>query len=172
MSSSGAWKSFMRKQDFLNKLKEEEKIELADPSEEICSSYLEKADNCLKSAKILLQNKLYENSVSMSYYAMYDSLLALFFKTGIKCENHSGSILLFKKLYGRIDLFKIISSAKKERIDKQYYVISKQNFTLTEESAKDMLLQAEKFLIQIKLIIKDLKIEEIENIRKRFATEI
>lgn len=162
----------MEKQDFLNKLKEEQKIELVDPSEEICSSYLEKSDNCLKSARVLLQNKLYENSVSMSYYAMYDSLVALFFKTGIKCENHSGSILLFKKLYGRIDLFKTISSAKKERIDKQYYVTSKQSFRLTEESAKDMLLNAEKFLIQMKLIIKSLRIEEIENVRKRFATEL
>lgn len=160
----------MKKQDFLNKLKEEGRLKLVEPSEEICSSYLEKADNCLKSAKVLLQNKLYENSVSMSYYTMYDSLLALLFKTGIKCENHSGSILLFKKLFGRTDLFKIISSAKKERIDKQYYVTSKHSFRLTEESAKDMFLNAERFLIQMKLMIKSLRIEETGTIRERFVT--
>ncbi|MBI3190606.1 HEPN domain-containing protein [archaeon] len=107
----------MKKLSFLSKLKKEGKLELVDPSEEICKSYIEKADNCLKSAKLLLEYSLYENSVSMSYYAMYNSLTALLFKVGIKCENHAGSIILFKKLFGRMDLFKVISFAKEERID-------------------------------------------------------
>lgn len=160
----------MKKSNFLNKLKKEEKLELIDPSGEICNSYLEKSDNCLKSAKILLKNKLYENSVSMSYYAMYNSLTALFFKTGIKCENHSGSILLFKILFQKKWLFGTISFAKKERIDKQYYVTSKQEFTLTEELTKDMLQKAENFLIQMKLLIKRINTEEIEKIRKKLET--
>ena len=42
----------MKKPSFLNKLKEERKLELVEPSEEICSSYLGKADNCPKSADI------------------------------------------------------------------------------------------------------------------------
>ena len=111
--------------DFLSKLKKEGKLELVEPSKEICSSYLEKGDNCLKSAKILQQNGLYENSISMSYYAMYNSLLALLFRVGVKSENHSGSILLFKKLFDRIDLFKIISFAKEERIDNKYFYLNK-----------------------------------------------
>src|SRR3989338_649708 len=105
----------MIKPSSLDKLKKEGKLELVEPSEEICKSYIEKSDNCLKSAKLLLQHSLYENSVSMSYYAMYNALTALLFKTGIKCENHAGSIILLKKLFGRMDLFKIISFAKKER---------------------------------------------------------
>jgi uncharacterized protein (UPF0332 family) len=124
----------MRKQSFLNKLKKEGKLGLVEPSEEICSSYLGKADNCLKSAKVLYQNDLYENSISMSYYAMYDSLTALLFRVGVKCENHAGSILLLKRLFNRIDLFKTMSFAKNERIDKQYYVTS----VLTREPAQDM----------------------------------
>lgn len=142
----------MKEPSFLSKLKKEGKLELVEPSEEICKSYMEKADNCLKSAKLLLQNSLYENSVSMSYYAMYDSLTALLFKVGIKCENHAGSIVLFKNLFGRIHLFKIISFAKEERIDKQYYVTSKKNFILTKESAGDMTKKAEDFLIKNKII--------------------
>ena len=62
---------------FLTRLKREGKLSVVEPSEEICSSYLEKADNCLKSASNLLRNDPYENSVSMSYYAMYNSLTAL-----------------------------------------------------------------------------------------------
>lgn len=147
----------------MNKLKEEGKLELVEPSEEICSSYLGKADNCLKSAKILLQNNLHENSISMSYYTMYNSLTALLFRVGIKCENHAGSIILLSKLFGRTDLFKIISFVKDERIDKQYYVTS----VLTKESAQDMFTKAEEFLVQVKLIIGRLGTKEIESIRKK-----
>jgi len=39
----------MKKQSFLSKLKKECKLELVEPSEEICNSYVEKAENCLKS---------------------------------------------------------------------------------------------------------------------------
>src|SRR3989338_737144 len=159
----------MKKPSFLSKLKAEDKLKLVEPSEEICSSYIEKADNCFKSAKILLQNNLYENSVSMSYYAMYNILRALLFKTGIKCENHAGSIVLLKKLFGKLELFKIISFAKEERIDKQYYVTSAKNFVLTKESAKDMIEKSEDFLVKMKLIISELKNEEIEEIRLEFG---
>jgi len=64
----------MIKSSFLSKLKRSKKLKLVEPSDEICKSYLKKADKCLLSAKILFENKLYENSVSESYYAMYNSL--------------------------------------------------------------------------------------------------
>lgn len=48
--------SFMTDSDFLNELKDDDKLELVEPSLEICSSYLEKSDNCMKSAKLLFQN--------------------------------------------------------------------------------------------------------------------
>ena len=156
----------MKKPSFLNKLKKEGKLELVESSEEICESYIGKANNCLTSSKLLLQHNLYENSVSMSYYAMYNSLTALLFKVGIKCENHAGSIILLKKLFGRRELFRIISFAKKERIDKQYYV--EKNFVLTKESAKDMVVKAEDFLIKMKLLIAELKNEQIDNLREKF----
>ncbi len=158
----------MKKSGFLNNLKKEGKLNLVEPSEEICNSYLEKADNCLKSAKILLKNDLYENSISMSYYVMYNSLTALLFKIGIKCENHSGSILIFKKLFDRDNMFRAISFAKEERIDKQYYVVSKQNFILTKASAQDMTTKAENFIVQMKLIVRNLKNGELKLLREKF----
>lgn len=36
----------------------------------------------------------------MAYYSMYYMVLALLFATGIKCENHSGAIILLERLYG------------------------------------------------------------------------
>jgi uncharacterized protein (UPF0332 family) len=160
----------MKKLNFLNKLREEGKLELVEPSEELCLSYLEKAENCLKSARLLVQNNLYENSIINSYYTMYNSLLALLFKVGVKSENHAASILFLEKLFDLIDLFKIISSAKGERIDKQYYVTSKQNFIATKDATKDMLIKAEDFSIKIRLFIKNLNKIDIEKTRERFSS--
>lgn len=157
----------MKKTNFLFKLKQEGKLSLVELSEEICTSYILKSDNSLKSAKILLENKLYDDSTSSSYYAMYNLLTALLFKTGIKCENHAGSILLLKLLFDKIELFDMISKAKEERIDKQYYVTS-EDIKFTEESTRRILIQAEEFTVKMKLAIKTMKNEEITNLRKIF----
>ena len=152
---------------FLNKLKKEQKIELVESSEEICASYSDKSANCLKSAKLLLLNNLYENSVGQSYYAMYDLLIALLFKVGIKCENHSGSILLLKVLFEEEDLFKLISDAKKERIDKQYYITTEKD-EITKEIAQELVEDAETFSLKTKVVIKKLNNEESDRIREKF----
>ncbi len=154
---------------FLSKLRKEEKLESVEPSEDICNFYLEKSANCLKSAKLLLQNNLYENSIGMSYYGMYNLLLALLFRVGIKCENHGGSILLLKLLFGENDLYKLISDAKKERIDKQYYVTTEKD-EITKEIAEELLNNAEDFVLKIKVVIRNLNNDSIEELREKFET--
>ena len=154
---------------FLNKLKKEGKLELVEPSEDICNSYLGKSANCLKSAKLLLQNSLYENSISMSYYAMYNLLLALLFRVGIKCENHGGSILLLRLLFEEDELYKLISDAKKERIDKQYYVTTEKD-GITKEIAEELFNNAEEFVLKMKSVINNLSNDSIDEPRKKFET--
>jgi uncharacterized protein (UPF0332 family) len=154
---------------FLNKLKREEKLELVEQSEEIQESYSQKSADCLKSAKLLLQNNLFENSIGLSYYAMYNLLLALLFRTGIKCENHGASILLLKLLFEEEDLSKLISDAKKERIDKQYYVTTEKN-DITKEVAGELLNNAEDFVLKIKVVMKNLNNDSIEEVRGKFET--
>ena len=154
------------KNNFLNKLKKEQKLELVEPSEEICNSYSNKSVNSLKSAKLLLQNNLYENSVGQSYYAMYNQLTALLFRVGIKCENHAGSILLLKLLFDKEELFNLISDAKKERIDKQYYVTTEKD-DVTKDIADELLKNAEDFVLKIKVIIKTLGNDDLTEIREK-----
>ena len=154
---------------FLNKLKKEEKLGLVEPSEDIGDSYSEKSANCLKSAKLLLQNNLYENSIGLSYYAMYNLLLAVLSRIGIKCENHGGSILLLKLLFGENDLYTLISDAKKERIDKQYYVITEKDES-TKEIADELLNHAEDFVLKMKLVVKNLNNDSIDKLREKFKT--
>src|SRR3989344_5254194 len=121
----------MKKMDFLIKLRKEGKLELVESSEEIKQAYLEKSKSNLISSKILLENNKLEESVGLAYYSMYHSLTALLFKIGIKSENHTASIILLKELVGLSN--NDILNAKKERVDKQYYV----NFMITKEAVND-----------------------------------
>ena len=89
----------MKKSNFLNKLKKEESLKLVEPSEEISISYLSKSDKCVKVAKLAYDAGIYENAISEAYYSIYNSVLSLFFKCGIKCENHSASVILIKELF-------------------------------------------------------------------------
>ncbi len=77
---------------FLKALKRRGKLKLVQPSEDICSSYLHKSDNCLAAARILLDAGLCENSIAEAYYGMYLCVMALFFRCGIKCESHTGAV--------------------------------------------------------------------------------
>jgi len=153
---------------FLKKLRKTRKLELVEPSDEMKSSYLLKAENCLKSSKILYQNQLYENSTSEAYYCIYNSLLSLLFKIGIKSENHSASIILFEKLFDNKELTKIAFWAKEERIDKQYYVETRQVIKLIKESCNEMIIKAEDFLLKLKILINELSNEKISQVRKSF----
>jgi uncharacterized protein (UPF0332 family) len=152
----------MRKTNFLNKLKNEKKLELVEPSEEIKKSCIEKSESNIISAKILLENNKLEESVALAYYSMYHSLTALLFKTGIKSENHAASIILLNELFN-IDNSDI-SSAKKERVDKQYYI----NFSITKEEVMDAIKQAEKFISRILDFISRMSNENIRDYRDRF----
>ena len=108
----------MKKIRFLNKIKDEGKLKIVEPSQEIAEDYLRKSESHLESAKILLNSGKLEESVSMAYYGMYHSLISLLFKCGIKSENHSTSIFILKELFHQDNLAKEISFGKKERIDR------------------------------------------------------
>ena len=152
------------KKFLINKLVKEGKVKLVEPSVNISNSYLKKSKDCLKSSRILIQNNLFENSISMSYYSMYNSLLSLLFHLGVKSENHSFSISLLDSLFGRRDLFEKISFVKKERIDKQYYVADNNN--LSDVLVKEIFSIAEDFNLEILLIINSTK--NIKDLRNKF----
>ena len=95
----------MKKLNFLHKLKNKGLLKLVDPSEEISVSYLEKSDKCIKVAELAYESGIYENAISEAYYSIYDTVLALFYKCGIKCENHSAAVLLIKDIFNLNELY-------------------------------------------------------------------
>ena len=129
----------MRKMGFLARIHREGKLKLVEPSAEIKDAYLQRSKESLSSAKALLEIGNLKDAVALTYYAMYHSLLALLFRAGIKCENHTAAIILLKEVFG-IDNAEI-SRAKEERIDKQYYV----DFEVTKDEVKEAIRKAEDF---------------------------
>jgi uncharacterized protein (UPF0332 family) len=97
-------------------MKNENKIKLDQISEDVCKAYIEKSYKSLISSKTLLEIGHYEDAVALTYYSMYYQVLGLFFKCGVKSENHTATILLLRELF-EIDN-KEIEIAKKERVDK------------------------------------------------------
>jgi len=156
----------MKKIHFLTKIFKEKKLEIIDPSEEIKESYLEKSESNLISAKILLENDRLEESVSLSYYSMYHLLTALLFKVGIKCENHSASIILLKELFSSNN--ELISFAKKERIDKQYYT----DFKITKNEVAEAVKIAEDFNKELLDFISKLNNKQIEEYREELRNAL
>lgn len=95
---------------------------------------------------------------------MYYSVLALFFTTGIKCENHTAAIILLDDVFG-IDS-SAIESAKTEHIDKQYYVTS----APVRDEVVDLIKAAESFDAELLNVIDRSTNEKIENYRKKIKS--
>jgi len=137
-------------------------IKLTEASNEICESYLKKSDKSLLSSKTLLTIDNFDDATALTYYSMYYSVLGLFFKCGIKSENHAGTIILLKEIFD-IDNTKIQNS-KKERVDKQYYV----EFKATKSEVDEGIKIAEEFNSIIKENIDKISLNEISKIRELF----
>ena len=99
---------------------------------------------------------------------MYNAVQSLFFKCGIKCENHSAAAILLKSLFGLDKIYKAFSNAKEERIDKQYYVTPAQNSPATKNSAQALLTTASNFILEVEDFKLNLKIGQVPEIRRKF----
>ncbi|MEN6621170.1 MAG: HEPN domain-containing protein [Smithella sp.] len=151
---------------FLKRLHKEGVLQLVTPSNEMKTAYLKKSESHLTSARLLLENDLFEQAVSMAYYSMYYTALALFYASGIKCENHTATIILLEEVFAldKTDL----EDAKRERIDKQYYVTS----APVRDEVVDLIQTAELFNAGLLDGIDRLTNEKIEKFRKKFKSLI
>ncbi len=154
----------MKRMGFLAKLSSKGKLELVEPSLEISESYRLKSDSYIDSSRLLLKNQKLEEDVSMAYYSMYYMALSLLFKTGIKCENHTATILILKEIFGINN--KDIMFAKKERIDNQYYV----DFKVTESDVEDLIEKASEFRKELYDFISKLTSDTVEKYKVKLKS--
>ena len=146
--------------DWCFKLKDGLKI--VESNERLSRAYLEQAkSSLLRAEKNLDDNDLLWSTVAI-YYSEYYALYSFLQKIGIKCENHAATIILLKELFG-IDN-KSISSAKTERIDKQYYT----DFVVRNNDVTELISIAESFIGGVDLFVDKITEEEKKHYLKEF----
>ncbi|MFH1055761.1 MAG: HEPN domain-containing protein [Candidatus Altiarchaeota archaeon] len=151
----------MEKLDFLGKIGEDGKLQVVETSDDIKDAHLKKSESYLSSSKILRDNDKLEEAVSIAYYSMYYSALALLFKAGIKSENHTATIIVLHDVFG-LDSTDL-QQAKRERVDKQYYI----DFKITKDDTKRLITKAERFNARIYDFIQKLTNEDIDRYRQK-----
>lgn len=152
----------MKIKKLIRELREGKKICLVEPSKEISKSYSLKSERSFDASKLLLSQGFFEESISMSYYAMYNRVLGLFYLVGIKSENHSITISLLKEVFNIENKYLIY--AKDERINKQYYP----NTRVSTRDSKELLDIAEDFITELENFIDKISNKEIESYRNKF----
>ena len=101
---------------------------------------------------------------------MYNCVLALLFKCGIKCQNHTGSIIHLKEIFSLPKLAKSLEEAKKSRIDSQYYVSGTKE-EADQSSAEKAIITSENFILELRSFIANIKNSEIDKIRDKLQSE-
>lgn len=66
---------------------------------ELMQYRLSMAKEKLDSAKLLLDNNMYKDSISRSYYAMFTSVRAILAMDGVDFKKHAGVISYFQREY-------------------------------------------------------------------------
>jgi len=111
---------------------------------------LQNSKEKLGSAKLLLENDKFKDSISRSYYAMYTAARALLATKHLDSSKHSGVISLFNQHFVKTgvvarDLGRILMKGKDLRQDGDY-----KDFVETSmKEAQDQYSDAEKFIDQI-----------------------
>lgn len=108
---------------------------------------IERADESVKSAKLLLDNEFYDASVSRSYYAMFYATEAVLLTENLKFSSHKGVISLFGQFFVKTGIFprelsRDLAKAQDERLAGDYSFKSE----ITHEAAGNAVIRAENFV--------------------------
>lgn len=128
---------------------------MPDSKRELMTYRLEMAEERLHSAKILLDDKSYKDSIGRSYYAMFTSVRALLAMEGQDFSKHSGVIAYFQKEFVKTGRFekkysKYISQAFQIRNNTDYadfFIVSAQDAKEQYENAAEFLTAIRQFIV-------------------------
>lgn len=112
---------------------------------------LEKAEECLADAKLLLESESYKSAANRSYYAVFHAMRAVLAYDGYDSKKHSGIIAEFRRLYIKTGIFEngmsdMIRSLFDLRTDSDYNDF----FVASKADVAEQVGNAEYFVQQIK----------------------
>lgn len=138
-------------------------IELVEPSDNLRTAHLLKAEEALETAKTA---KSKDWQITAAYYALYHSTYALLMKLGVKCEIHTCTIEFAKRFLSNhlsIEDIDLLTKAFSARIDAQYYV----NRAVPDETYTRIMKQTPAFVVKCKHAV--LEEKEVRTIRAAMA---
>ena len=139
-------------------------LKIVEPNERLSKSYLEQAKSSLLRAQKDFEDKDLLWTTVTIYYAEYYALYSFLQRIGVKCENHSCSILAAGFLLGT-EKIKTIDEHKDKRIDAQYYMKVDQ-----EDKIKAMLTEAKNFISHFDELVSNLSEKEIKEYRDKISS--
>lgn len=115
---------------------------------------IEKARDCIKASKLLLDEGMYADSANRSYYAIFHSMNALCALRSVGYKKHSGVLSDFNMNYVKENLIeveysKIAKNAFSVRTKSDYsdfYIVSKQDVIEQYEGAVKFVDRIEKYI--------------------------
>lgn len=123
--------------------------------EDLVTYRLKSAEEKLDSAKILLDNGQFKDSIGRSYYAMFTVVRALLAKDGVDFSKHAGVISYFQREY--------IKSGKIEKkyskyLDQAFHIRNNTDysdfFLVSQEDAAEQYNKAKEFFSSIEAYLK------------------
>jgi len=135
-------------------------LKIVEPNDRLSTSYLTQAKSSLLRAEKNLNDNDFLWATVTIYYAEYYALYSFLQKIGIKCENHTCSILVVSLLLGN-NKTKTINEHKDKRIDAQYYMKVDQEIKI-----KSMLQEAKIFISDFDELVSNLNTTETKNYRE------
>lgn len=123
-------------------------------AERLIQTYLKDARERLESAKVLMDIKNFNDSISRSYYAVLDAATACLIKKDIVPKSHSGAIRLFSLNYIKPDIvdkkyLKFFTKIEKNRLDADY----KHEKIFTIDEAQEVFEEAVKFVDMVEKLL-------------------
>lgn len=127
---------------------------MPDAQKDLSIARMEHSKDCLREAKLLLDNGEYRGAANRAYYAAFHALRAVLALDGFDSKKHSGVIAKFRELYIKTGLFTpelsdTIGSLFRIRSVSDYddfYVASKSDVESQYQRAKKLVAEIESYL--------------------------
>ncbi|MBI3753481.1 MAG: HEPN domain-containing protein [Deltaproteobacteria bacterium] len=104
----------------------------------------------IKSAKLLIEDKDYESAVSRAYYAMFYAAEALLLTKEMSFSSHKAVLSAFGEQFVKTGIFtKDFSKTLTRAFEKRQIGDYEFTFTVTEEEANELLIEAEHFIVSV-----------------------
>ena len=118
---------------------------------ELCLHRLQQAEQCLVSAKVLIDIKDYNGASNRVYYAVFHAMRSVLALESVDFSKHSGVIAYFRKTYIKTGVFPVavsitIGKAFELRSDGDY----DDDIEVTEEQVKSLLEDVKAFVDLVK----------------------